>query len=87
MNQTPPHPIRRYSVALLLWGLGSTASGFDDTQMVSDVLFENPVVNGVVISDEMAKPAWYKTSDLARIFVGEHVEGLVFRSSTDTSTP
>lgn len=24
------------------------------------------------------KPAWYKTSDMARFFVGEHVDGIVF---------
>jgi hypothetical protein len=25
------------------------------------------------------KPAWYNTGDMARIFIGEHVEGVVFR--------
>jgi hypothetical protein len=24
------------------------------------------------------KPKWFKTSDMARIFVGEHVEGVKF---------
>ena len=32
-----------------------------------------------VISDDMTgKPAWYKTSDMARFFVGEHVGDIVF---------
>lgn len=59
----------------------SIIAGYDDTRRVRDIVFENLVVNGTVISDKMSKPAWYKTSDLARIFVGEHVEGLVFRES------
>jgi hypothetical protein len=25
------------------------------------------------------KPKWYKTADMANIFVGEHVEGIEFR--------
>lgn len=65
----------------------SIIAGYDDTRRVKDIVFENLVVNGTVIGDKMPKPAWYKTSDLARIFVGEHVEGLVFRVSADTSTP
>lgn len=65
----------------------SVIAGYDDTRRVRNVVFENLVVNGTVITDNMAKPAWYKTSDLARIFVGEHVDGLVFRASADPATP
>lgn len=35
-------------------------------------------LNGVHISDNMpGKPAWCKTADMARFFVGKHVEGVV----------
>jgi hypothetical protein len=58
----------------------SIVSGYDDARQVRNVVFENLVINGVRISDEMSnKPRWYKTADMARIFVGEHVDGMVFR--------
>lgn len=53
--------------------------GYDDSRMVKNVRFENLVINGTHISDHMKKPGWYKTSDMARIFVGEHVQGLKFQ--------
>jgi len=28
------------------------------------------------------KPQWYKTSDMARIYVGPHVENIVFTSDS-----
>lgn len=58
----------------------SVISGYDDARQIRNVVFENLVVNGVTITDQMsAKPRWYKTGDMARIFVGEHVDDLVFR--------
>ncbi len=58
----------------------SIISGYNDERKVKNVVFENLVVNGQLISDDMpGKPAWYKTSDMARIFVGEHVENVIFR--------
>jgi len=56
----------------------SIIAGYDDTRKIRNVTFENLSINGVTISDHMAKPRWFKTSDPARIFVGEHVEGLRF---------
>jgi hypothetical protein len=36
-------------------------------------------INGEVISDDMpGKPQWYKTSDMARFSIGEHVEDVRF---------
>jgi hypothetical protein len=59
----------------------SIIAGYDDTRQVRNIVFENLVINGTLITDGMAaKPAWYKTSDLARIFIGEHVEGVEFRT-------
>ena len=53
--------------------------GYDKERMVKNIRFENLKINGKVISDDMAgKPAWYKTSDMARFFVGEHVGSIVF---------
>lgn len=51
----------------------------DDNNLVRNIRFENLNINGKVISDNMPeRPKWYKTSDLARIFVGEHVEDVTF---------
>lgn len=60
----------------------SVIAGYDETRGIKNVVFENLRINGQVISDDMVgKPAWYKTGDMARFFVGEHVEGLVFRTT------
>ena len=54
--------------------------GYDEMRKVKGVTFDNLVINGVHISDEMpGKPAWYKTGDMAGIFIGEHVEDVVFK--------
>jgi hypothetical protein len=54
--------------------------GYDPERKVKNVRFENLVINGVRITDDMpGKPAWYKTSDMARIFVGEHTEDVTFK--------
>lgn len=53
--------------------------GYDETRKVRGVHFDNLVINGEKIFDKMpGKPGWYKTSDMARIFVGEHVEDVTF---------
>jgi hypothetical protein len=40
-----------------------------------------------VISDDMpGKPGFFKTGDMAGIFVGEHVDGVVYRT-TAPATP
>jgi hypothetical protein len=60
----------------------SVIAGYDNTRNIKNVVFENIKINGRVISDNMpGKPTWYKTSDMARFFVGEHVDGLVFRAA------
>jgi len=56
----------------------SIIAGYDETHKVRNIIFENLVINGKVISDKMLKPYWYKTSDMASFFIGEHVEGLEF---------
>ena len=57
----------------------SMISGYNEERKVKNIRFENLQINGQVISDDMpGKPPWYKTSDMARFFVGEHVEGIEF---------
>ncbi len=57
----------------------SIIAGYNEDRQVRDVKFENLVINGKRITDDMPeKPKWYKTSDFANMFVGEHVEGVTF---------
>jgi hypothetical protein len=57
----------------------SIISGYDGERKVKNIRFENLRINGVLISDDMpGKPAWYKTGDMAHIYVGEHVENVSF---------
>lgn len=59
----------------------SVIAGYNADRKVKNIVFDNLRINGVLISDEMeGKPKWYKTSDMARMFVGEHVEGVAFRN-------
>jgi hypothetical protein len=58
----------------------SIIAGYNEERKVKNIVFENLVINGRLISDEMEdKPAWYKTSDMANFAIGDHVEGVVFR--------
>jgi len=58
----------------------SIIAGYDDQRKVKNVVFDNLIINGTHISDDMkGKPGWFKTSDMARFFVGEHVEGIKFK--------
>lgn len=57
----------------------SIISGYNEDRKIKNIRFENLRINGELISDDMpGKPAWYRTGDMARIFVGEHVEGVEF---------
>ncbi|MDR3652196.1 MAG: glycosyl hydrolase family 28 protein [Paludibacter sp.] len=64
----------------------SIIAGYDEARQIKNVIFENLKINGKVISDNMPdKPGFYKTGDMANIFIGEHVEGVKFINSTNTS--
>lgn len=57
----------------------SVIEGYNEERRIRNIRFKNLRVNGVVISDDMqGKPAWYHTGDMARIYVGPHVEGVTF---------
>lgn len=58
----------------------SLIMGYSPDRRVSNITFENLRINGVKIHDDMpGKPRWYKTGDMARIFIGEHVDNVVFK--------
>jgi hypothetical protein len=52
--------------------------GYDETRTITDVTFENLVVNGKLISDTMQKPTWYKAADFVPMYANEHVLNLKF---------
>jgi hypothetical protein len=57
----------------------SIIAGYNEERKIKNIRFENLNINGQVISDNMPeKLAWYKTADMARFFIGEHVEGVSF---------
>lgn len=59
----------------------SIIAGYNEQRKIKGVTFENLKINGVLIHYEMqGKPKWYKTADMARFFVGEHVEGVTFKN-------
>jgi len=58
----------------------SIIGGYDENRKIKNVVFQNLVINGTVITDDMpGKPKWYKTADMGRIFVGEHTEEIEFK--------
>jgi hypothetical protein len=58
----------------------SLICGYDDSRTIEGVQFQNLVINGLHVSDDMpGKPGYYKTADMARIFVGEHVKDVSFQ--------
>ena len=58
----------------------SMITGYNEERKVKNIRFEKLVINGLHIADDMKmKPTWYKTSDFANMFVGEHVENVEFK--------
>ncbi len=57
----------------------SLIMGYNEERKVSDIRFQDLRINDLRITDDMeGKPAWYKTADMARFFVGDFVENLSF---------
>ncbi|WP_263418155.1 glycosyl hydrolase family 28 protein [Terriglobus albidus] len=64
----------------------SIINGYDESHMVRSIKFENLRIGGNVISDHMAgKPPYYKTADMAEIFVGDHVEDITFITTEEAA--
>jgi hypothetical protein len=58
----------------------SIIAGYDEQRKIRNITFENLIINGTPVSDTMpGKPGFYKTGDMANIFIGEHVENVVFK--------
>lgn len=58
----------------------SIVCGYDDERKVKGVLFEGLKINGRLLHDKMeGKPAWYATADYIPMYVGNHVENVVFK--------
>ncbi len=58
----------------------SIIAGYDSSRLIKNIVFENLLINGKLITDDMpGKPKWYKTADMANFYVGEHVEGVEFK--------
>ncbi len=58
----------------------SIIAGYNEDRKVANITFENLIINGNRILDDMpGKPKWYKTGDMARIFIGEHVDNVIFK--------
>jgi hypothetical protein len=52
--------------------------GYDAERTISNIVFKNLTVNGLLISDTMKKPTWYQTSDFVPMYKNEHVVNLTF---------
>jgi hypothetical protein len=62
--------------------LTSVLDGYNEDRKVKNIVFENLMVNGRLYYDGMKeKPGWYKTADLAGIYVGNHTEGVIFKKT------
>ena len=54
-------------------------AGYNENRKVKNIRFENFTINGKVISEDMKeKPKWYKTADMANIYLNDHVENVIF---------
>ncbi len=57
----------------------SVLNGYDSNRTVRNVTFEGLKINGRMLHDKMkGKPAWYSTADYIPMYVGNHVENVVF---------
>ena len=57
----------------------SVIAGYNEERKVKNITFEGLKINGQAIYDKMpGKPGWYKTADMARFYVNDHVEGIQF---------
>ena len=57
----------------------SVINGYNEERTIRNISFEGLKINGRTIYDDMpGKPRWYKTADYVPIFVGSHVENILF---------
>jgi hypothetical protein len=65
----------------------SIISGYDEARGVRDIVFENLMINGVLMWEGMDKPGYFQVSDMARMYVNEYVKGLEFRAPEESAVP
>jgi hypothetical protein len=64
----------------------SVINGYDEHRKVKGITFEGLKINGRLLHDKMeGKPAWYSTADYIPMYVGNHVEGVVFSADRHNS--
>jgi hypothetical protein len=57
--------------------------GYDQSNCIENVTFENLKIGDLVICSTMRKPRWYMMEDFVPVFVNEHVKGLKFVETTN----
>ena len=58
----------------------SIINGYNEQRCVRNITFEGLKINCRTIYDDMpGKPRWYKTADYVPIYVGNHVENILFK--------
>lgn len=66
----------------------SLLTGYNEQRTLGGIRFKNLRINGQHIHGKMpGKPGWYKASDFARIFIGEHVGERYLRIGRPTGSP
>ena len=61
----------------------SIINGYDDERKVKGITFEGIKINSRQLHDKMeGKPTWYATADYIPMYVGNHVENIVFLPDT-----
>ena len=58
----------------------SVIAGYDAQHKVKNITFEGLKINGRHVYDDMpGKPRWYATSDYVPLYVGSHVENVIYK--------
>lgn len=55
--------------------------GFNSTRNVHNVTFENLIVGGELVHENMSKPRWFMVSDYVPLFANEHALNVSFKST------
>lgn len=65
----------------------SIIAGYDKEHPVRNIVFENLRINGQIIHDDMSsKPLWHSAADYIPMYIGNHVNGIVFKKTPCTIT-
>jgi Endopolygalacturonase len=59
----------------------SILEGYSPERCLNNVVFENLMINGVLMHDKMKKPSYYLVSDMARFYQGVYADDVKFIST------